>query len=208
MAPAHLAWSVAQRVNHEVIIQASIEVGRSRYWRSLGSSRDFTNHTLESCVKVIHEDIVNVWNFDDREGYLLGRQFTAMMTDLVGDMVGVGSSDVAPNLYLTWTSTLMAPWTNGLYQNSHKHIRCIMAYIVDLTVILHGLFLTSPSVFATEARSAVQNYESCSKPQIHGDIRSFVAQTPLTYQDKDIMMEKIIDLIKQNCGRTSSQHSS
>ncbi|KAF8267147.1 hypothetical protein EI94DRAFT_1731317 [Lactarius quietus] len=208
MAPAHLAWSVAQRVNHDIIIQASIEVGRSRYWRSLGSSRDFTNHTLESCVRVIHEDIVNVWNFDDREGYLLGRQFTAMMTDLAGDMVGVGSSDVSPNLYLNWTSTLMAPWTNGLYQNTHKNIRCIMAYIVDLTVILYGLFLTSRSVFATEARSAVQNYESCSKAQIHGDIRSFVAQTPLTYQDKDIMLEKIIDLIKQNCGRTSSQHSS
>ncbi|KAF8267124.1 hypothetical protein EI94DRAFT_1701224 [Lactarius quietus] len=155
-------------------------VGRSRYWRDLGSS-SFTNHTLESCVNVIHEDIIKVWNFDDREEYLLGREFTAMMTDLVGDMARVGSSDISspnsPDLYLNWTSTLMAPWTNGLYQNA---------------------------VSATEAQSAVQNYKSGSKDQIHEDIRSFVAQTPLTYQDKDIMMEKVIDLIKQNCVRASS----
>ena len=103
--PALLAWSVAQRAKHEIIIQASIEhvplsslsktvsccslelgegvsdmsvpykianILRSsftciEYWRNLGSSRYFTNHTLRSCVNVIHEDIISVWNFDDRE---------------------------------------------------------------------------------------------------------------------------------------------
>ena len=88
---------------------------------------------------------------------------------------------------------------------SHKNIRCIMAYIVDLTVILHGLFLTTRSVSATKAQSAVEDYaKSSSRNQVHEDIGGFVAQTPLTYQNKDIMMEKIIDLIKQNCVQTSS----
>ena len=72
------------------------------YWRNLGHSQDFTNRTLESCVNVIHEDIISVWNFDDRENvshffinsvlfaeetqYLVGREFTATMTGLVRDM--------------------------------------------------------------------------------------------------------------------------
>ena len=56
-------------------------------------------------MNVIHEDIISVWNFDDRERvslsfvssvpfaegnqYLLGREFRSMMTNLVGDMAGM-----------------------------------------------------------------------------------------------------------------------
>lgn len=79
-----------------------------------------------------------------------------------------------------------------------------MAYIADLTVILHGL-LTTRSVSARKVQSAVKDYaKSSSRNRIHEDIRNFVAQAPLTYQDKDIIVEKIIDLIKQNCVQTSS----
>jgi hypothetical protein len=72
------------------------------YWCSLGSSQAFTGQTLESCVNVIHEDIINVWNFEDTERvchpflssalvaevnqYLLNRDFKARMTRLVGDL--------------------------------------------------------------------------------------------------------------------------
>ncbi|KAN0136292.1 hypothetical protein V8E53_005897 [Lactarius tabidus] len=201
--PALLGWSIAQRVNHHITIQASIEVGRYRYWRSLGSSQDFTGQTLESCVNVIREDIINVWNFDDSEGYLFSRDFAARMSRLVGDLAG--SPDVSPELYLSGTVMPMAQWTNGSYQNNHKNIRCLMAYIVDLTVILYGLFGSSHSVSATTVQSVVKDYvRSGSRKQIHEDIRSFVTLTPLTYQDKDIMMTKIVDLINQNCVPTSN----
>jgi hypothetical protein len=75
------------------------------YWRSLGSSQDFTEQALKSCLNVIHEDIINVWNFDDSERvcdyflssvlfaegnqYLLSRDFTARMSHLVGDLAGL-----------------------------------------------------------------------------------------------------------------------
>lgn len=74
-----------------------------------------------------------------------------------------------------------------------------MAYIVDLTVILHGLFLTTRSASRTKVQSAVKDHAESGFRKIHEDIRSFVAQAPLTYQDKDIIVEKTIDLIKQNC---------
>ena len=89
---------------------------------------------------------------------------------------------------------------------SHENIRCIMAYIVDLTVILNGLFISSHSVSATEVQSAMRNYaQTGARTQIHAEIRSFVREIPFTYQEKDTIMEKIVDLITQNCIPTSSQ---
>ena len=76
-----------------------------------------------------------------------------------------------------------------------------MAYIIDLTVVLHRLFLSTRRVSPTVVQSAVRDYKDRSRSQIHEEIRNFVtvAQTQLVYQDKDMMMEKIIDLITQNC---------
>ncbi|KAN0127123.1 hypothetical protein V8E53_015061 [Lactarius tabidus] len=61
-----LSWSAAVRMNHDVIIQSTIEVGRSRYWRSLWSSLDFADQSLKNCVNVIHGDIVEIWNLNDK----------------------------------------------------------------------------------------------------------------------------------------------
>jgi len=36
------------------------------YWRNLWSSVDFTGHPLKDCLNVIHEDIVEIWNLNDR----------------------------------------------------------------------------------------------------------------------------------------------
>ncbi|KAI0246863.1 hypothetical protein BJV78DRAFT_97371 [Lactifluus subvellereus] len=66
ISPVALAWSIAQRVSRDVKLQASIVVGQRRYWRSLGSSREFVGRTLEYCIDVIHTDIVDVWNLRDQ----------------------------------------------------------------------------------------------------------------------------------------------
>ncbi|KAH9018529.1 hypothetical protein EDB85DRAFT_2294479 [Lactarius pseudohatsudake] len=223
ITPALLAWSIAQMVSHDIIIQASIEhvlsssfpktitSSRSsglgevvRYWRSLGSSKDFTDQTLASCVNVIHEDIISVWNFGDGERYLSSTDFMARMSHLVGDLAGPPA--ISPVLDSNGTATTpMAQWVNGPYQN--KNIRCIMAYIVDLTVILHGLFVLTRSVSAKKVQSAVKNYAGSSRSLIHDEIRNFITEIPSayqTYQKKDTIMEKIIDLIKQNCVPTPS----
>ena len=80
-----------------------------------------------------------------------------------------------------------------------------MAYIVDLTVILNGLFITSHSVSATEVQSAMKDYaQNGARSQIHSEIRSFVREVPFTtYHERDTIMAKIVDLINQNCVPTS-----
>ncbi|KAH9051687.1 hypothetical protein EDB87DRAFT_749098 [Lactarius vividus] len=85
-----LAWSAALRVSRGIVVQASIEVGRSRYWRRLWSSVDFADHALKSCVNIIHADLVETWNLNDKTRYLSSDEFKAQMSHLVKDLVGYG----------------------------------------------------------------------------------------------------------------------
>jgi hypothetical protein len=38
------------------------------YWRRLWSSVNFDDHSLRSCVNVIHVDLVEIWNLNDKAG--------------------------------------------------------------------------------------------------------------------------------------------
>jgi hypothetical protein len=38
------------------------------YWRQLWSSVNFDDHSLKSCVNIIHVDIVEIWNLNDKTG--------------------------------------------------------------------------------------------------------------------------------------------
>ncbi|KAI0285607.1 hypothetical protein BC826DRAFT_1051417, partial [Russula brevipes] len=66
-----------------------------------------------------------------------------------------------------------------MYRGSPENVRCVMGYIVDLTVILDGLFRTTEgSVSLRDASLAVDRHlRSNRRDSIHQDIRSFVTQT-------------------------------
>ena len=79
----------------------------------------------------------------------------------------------------------------------------MMGYIVNLIVILDGMFRTA-------ARNTMENIaqevmgdhiRSGRRDNIHWDIRSFVEETfPIRFSlQKDSVLEKIIDLIRQYC---------
>ena len=79
-----------------------------------------------------------------------------------------------------------------------------MGYIVNLIVILDDIFRTSGNnvtensalkVMGTHVRSGRRDY-------IHRDIRSFVNETfsiRFAVPQKDLVLEKIIDLIRKYC---------
>ncbi|KAH9054851.1 hypothetical protein EDB87DRAFT_1417561 [Lactarius vividus] len=109
-----LAWSAALRVNHDIIIRASIEVGRSQYWRSLWSSLDFADRTLKNCVNIIHLDIVEIWNMNDKSRYLVSEKFKAKMSHLVKDLsVTANGTSGAGGGY--------ANWVNDVYTGSQEN---------------------------------------------------------------------------------------
>jgi len=78
---------------------------RIGYWHDLWSSADFIDQPLKDCLNVIHEDIVEIWNLNDRtrvssplflccflvphrDQYLSGIEFKKKMSHNVKDLVG------------------------------------------------------------------------------------------------------------------------
>ena len=76
-----------------------------------------------------------------------------------------------------------------------------MGYIVDLTVILSGVFESTEDVSPGSLQLAIKDLvNSGRKTKIHAEIRNFVGvASAFTYYGHDLVMERIIDLITQFC---------
>jgi hypothetical protein len=48
--------------------ESNIAVALSGYWRSLWSSPDLVDQSLKNCINIIHDDIVEIWNLNDKTG--------------------------------------------------------------------------------------------------------------------------------------------
>ncbi|KAI0272985.1 hypothetical protein BGY98DRAFT_145109 [Russula aff. rugulosa BPL654] len=204
IAPAPLAWSVALRASRDITIQASIEIGRIRYWRSLWSSLEFADQPLESCVDIIHVDIVEIWNLFDRHRYLSSNQFKINMSHIVKDPAdGATSSD--------WnvSGDELADWVYDVYRGSQENVRCVMGYIVNLTVILDGVLrITDGNVTENAVLKVMGTHvRSGRRDSIHWDIRSFITETfsiRFSVPQKDLVFEKIVHLIKKYCAPSNN----
>jgi len=87
---------------------------------------------------------------------------------------------------------------------SQENVQCVMGYIVDLTVILDGVFrIDAGSVSDDVVQTAMDMHASSGRrDRIHGDITSFVTETfgiRFTVSKKDLVLEKIDDLIRHYC---------
>jgi hypothetical protein len=81
-----------------------------------------------------------------------------------------------------------------------------MAYIVNLIVILDGIFrAAATNTTESTAQEVMRDHiRSGRRDNIHWDIRSFVTGTyPIRFAipQKDSVVEKIVDLIRQYCAR-------
>jgi hypothetical protein len=86
---------------------------------------------------------------------------------------------------------------------SQENVRCVMGYIVDLTVILDGIFrIATDDISDNDVQKAMDTYMGDGRmKRIHGDICSFVTETfeRFTESQRDLILEKIIDLIRGYC---------
>ena len=83
---------------------------------------------------------------------------------------------------------------------SPENVRCVMGYIVDLTVILDDIFRMAAGNVVQKAME--RHVSSGRRDRIHGDIRSFVTEkfeSRYTETGRDLVLEKIIGLIRQYC---------
>ncbi|KAF8489079.1 hypothetical protein F5888DRAFT_1211977 [Russula emetica] len=206
MSTVTLAWSVSQRASRSINIQAAIEVGRSRYWRRLGASQDFAGQTLADCVEVIHSDIVGVWNLPDKDRCLSSTAFKVRISHLIQDLsrppIGASSRPRPSD-----TQGTGAAWLNERYENRNEYICLVVAYIVDLTLILCDVFDGRGNVSPSGVQSIMNDFASSSpKTSIHAEICRFIKTVhQFEYQDNDVVLTKIIDLIRQHCDSSSAR---
>ena len=79
-----------------------------------------------------------------------------------------------------------------------------MGYIVNLTVIMDGIFNAAAGNVSEDVVRRVTDVhvESGGRDNIHRDIRSFVIDAfalRFAIPQKDLVFEKIVDLIKRYC---------
>jgi hypothetical protein len=87
---------------------------------------------------------------------------------------------------------------------SQENVRCMMGYIVDLTVILDDIFrIAAVDVSVNDIQKAMDRHvTSGRRDRIHGDISNFVAETfesRFTVTKRDLVLENIIGLIRRYC---------
>ncbi|KAF8629773.1 hypothetical protein AX15_003278 [Amanita polypyramis BW_CC] len=211
---AQVTLAAAQRVDMPTKIQASISVGKKKYWRGIASGINFLNLNLRNCLHALHKDIIKIWNIRGMDEYLLSQEFFRDMTYVVEDlgdnyqddtivavggamgaatsMAGVmhavigGTIAAGPAAGLiapVATMIILAAWAYQIYKKTPGNIRCLMGYVVDLTLIMQVVFQASLEDQQLEGHVTKERIEeitnkfrrSAARKDIHNTIRTFVA---------------------------------
>ncbi|KAF8351830.1 hypothetical protein F5887DRAFT_3940, partial [Amanita rubescens] len=194
-----ITFATAQRVDTSGKIDASIKVGKKKYWRAIASGIHFLNFSLKKCLDVIHKDLVAIWNIRDMEAFFLSDAFYRQMLIFVGELGNQDQGSDSP-LIMMAPAGLANLWASGVYKRWPEHVRCLMGYVVYLTLILQAVFLVSlqdhseGKVSLDRVKEVIYEfYFSEKKKRIHNAIRDF--QPSFTKGD---VVDKIESLLKEN----------
>ncbi|KIK56310.1 hypothetical protein GYMLUDRAFT_248055 [Collybiopsis luxurians FD-317 M1] len=220
-----ILWALAQRASLDQKIDACIKVGRHKYWKGLATSLHFPGKSLNQCLKIIHDDIINVWNFNDPDQLLKSENFKLLLCDMVGDL-DIRDSHHARETVATVTSMIglvtavipgavmiavpaaagaaIAQWLFFAYQETPAILQLLMGYVADLTTVLQCLFWIMRAhgeAIKVEPRltehALLAHTETGAKQFIHQRIRSFVTATPThKFHQKDLALRELINIIQ------------
>ncbi|KAG2127680.1 hypothetical protein DEU56DRAFT_526745 [Suillus clintonianus] len=221
---ASVMTSMAQRVDPGLNIQASIEVGKKKYWKALASSTIFKDHSMWDCLRVLHTDIVAVWNFNDPRGYLYSPEFRTLMANMVNELdvgptadptrnIAFGLSIVgtisgilsalagpaAPIVVPIVASIVIANWVYEAYQRSCAALQRFMKYIIDLTLVLQTLYLVSENQELTRRtiKLAIKSYhESPTSRAVHARIQEYDRQSTFLERADRGSLDRFVQLIQ------------
>ncbi|KAG1744535.1 uncharacterized protein EDB91DRAFT_1122748 [Suillus paluster] len=221
LAPeASVMTSIAQRVNPQLKIHASIE----RYWKALSSCTAFKNRTAWDCLQVLHTDIIAVWNFHDPDHLLDSPEFKTIMVNMidkldvgptvdpkknmavglsmVGTLAGIMAAlagPAAPIVVPIAAGVVFAVWVRDVYRVSRVVLQRFISYIVDLTLVLQTLYLVSggEALSRRVIKLAVKAYhDSPISGRVHTGIQQYDRELSFLDRRDRNALDKIIELVQ------------
>ncbi|KAF9459645.1 hypothetical protein BDZ94DRAFT_1224347 [Collybia nuda] len=215
---AAVLTGISQRINPDVKIRTSIEVGKQKYWRGLASNTTLPGITLRDFLEVVHTDIVKVWDFEDKHKFLLSREFKTLMLNsvevsgqrnpnriLVGGLPMLGaiagivsalSGPVAPIVIPIAASVLLALWAAEVWQKTRANLGRIMTYILNLTLVMQNLFWIQNILATKPQQGGGTSPERVSVPITRRFIK-LAFQLYMNAADRDNLLTQIDDYTKK-----------
>ncbi|KAF8962885.1 hypothetical protein BDZ97DRAFT_1076814 [Flammula alnicola] len=213
-----IGMAIAQRSHAKASIEASIRIGRKRYWHGLFSDI-FLGFTMRRLLDVLQKDIVNVWNMEDPENCLKRPEFLALLSVLVEDLSDENRNNYPltkaavqaviehPTAIITAGPTaivvLFAEWVRGTYKKTKSSVRCLMGFLVDLTLTMDTLFYLvlaggrKPMKIGLVNR-ALRIYKTRKAP-VHASIRAWTdGWSVFGHLDANVVINKIADIITEH----------
>jgi hypothetical protein len=141
----------------------------------------------------------------------------------VAAIASAASNPAGIVILVVGSAVLIAKWLFNVYQNTYvpysrsdflssltyypyssHNIACVMAYIVDLTILMHRM--SEMEISEERVISTLQDYARSGEiAQVHNDIRTFSGRVPnLRLEGNDAALTEIIRLIEKHCVRSSS----
>ncbi|KZP28065.1 hypothetical protein FIBSPDRAFT_1039762 [Athelia psychrophila] len=226
---AQIVLGIAQQISPKGKIESSIAVGKRRHWKSLGTSISFFGKKLKDCLEVIHVDVVTVWAIEDPHKHLGSDEFQALMVGLAGDLsdnraesastslvaglsaaVGLVSTTgpAAPVLVPAAVVVVLAKWVYDIYSQIPDILMRLMAYVVDLILVMQLLFLVlagdKTKISKPLIMCVVEVYrDSIVKAEVHARIKTYVTESgALNRMGRDQAFETVDGLLKRYCENT------
>ncbi|KZT37749.1 hypothetical protein SISSUDRAFT_825033 [Sistotremastrum suecicum HHB10207 ss-3] len=226
----NMLWATAQKNDLDLKVKTSLKAGQNLYLAGLAATaiplRGIRRVTTLTILRLIHKDVVKIWNFTDPDEILSGANFRNFLRQLFLEPL------VSPDLNhprssqrhsdqrglgpLTGMATNPAHAAGSAVQGAVQILdevalstpataRILMAYIADLTLGMESLFWLikpRPSKVITRAdvERAYKTYFSSQTMQyVHSEIRDYIGDEELwkAFQ-RNQAAEKVRKIVEKN----------
>ncbi|KAJ7911934.1 hypothetical protein B0H13DRAFT_2327919 [Mycena leptocephala] len=189
----------------------------------LTSSAHFPGSTLQKCLETVHQEMTDSWNFYDPDDHLIKVKFMDQVKKIAQlatpdeaeakswfksedreaaqTWIGLAGAALAANagpvIGALGVTAWFAKFVADLYHNTPETLRCFMAYLVDLTLVLHELFYVLPiasprTVTEDNIAMAFERYNKSDLGRVHSEVRRYVSAGDWEREAAEKKMKELI----------------
>ncbi|KAJ7200258.1 hypothetical protein C8J57DRAFT_1155211 [Mycena rebaudengoi] len=225
---AWIMWAIAQKASVPLKVDACISKGMSYYWRAQSGNIPVAGKPLlRECLLQVHQDIIACWNMRDAESMLNGDEFKHLMLYVIQDMqretrtssspidieklsgfvtlCTAASAAIAPPVAILGLTYFFVSWiSNAVLENSPQVERVLIAYTVDLILVLEELFkmVLQPKAAGraswNDLREAFEAYHrTTSQSTVHGAVSDLVENRWPLVTDLNLLRKSMDELVQK-----------